>query len=334
MSSPPAVPLESPRPGRVVLDWLALVKADTIGIKDITVLNASDTVKKAFETLVNNNILSAPVFDEGKNEFYGLVDIVDIVSFLVDLFGEDHKNSPRSRERSEDSEGTSIPFWSDLLVTQRNFFNTPIKDISDFSKRNPTVTVPATHTLKDVATVLASGVHRVCIEDSEGNMDSLITQGTFVRYIHQNMKMLGKRRFRSMKELGIGEKEVLSIDFRETALSAFRKMHTLKVSALAVIGADGHLLTNISGKDLRALIHQKYAFSKLYLTVLEFLRIVRTEEVMERAPAVSISIGDTLDFVINKLATTGLHRLFVEDEHRNLRGVVNLTDIIGAIIKP
>jgi len=314
---------------------LGLIKADNIGIKDITVLNATDTVKKAFETLVNNNILSAPVFDEGKNEFYGLVDIVDIVSFLVDLFGEDHsKSSARSGETTDESDGSGVPFWSDLLVTQRNFFNTPIKDISDFSKRNPTVTVPATHTLKDVATVLASGVHRVCIEDAEGNMDSLITQGTFLRYIHQNIKMLGKRRFRSMKELGIGEKEVLSIDFRETAISAFRKMHTQKVSALAVLGADGHLLTNISGKDLRALIHQKYAFSKLYLSVLEFLRIVRTEDIMERAPAVSISIGDTLDFVINKLATTGVHRLFVEDEHRNLRGVVNLTDIIGAIIKP
>jgi len=53
---------------------------------DIIVVNASDSITDAFYTLVDNDIVSAPVYDSITNQYVTFLSILDIISYLVEIY--------------------------------------------------------------------------------------------------------------------------------------------------------------------------------------------------------------------------------------------------------
>lgn len=51
--------------------------------KGVISLDSGDQVVQGFQKLLDNNILSAPVWDTKENKYIGFLDIRDLVSFCV-----------------------------------------------------------------------------------------------------------------------------------------------------------------------------------------------------------------------------------------------------------
>ena len=59
-------------------------------VRAVIEISSKLTVAEGFQRLLDNNVLSAPVFDEDDNHKYvGFLDLRDIVSWAVFLFDED-----------------------------------------------------------------------------------------------------------------------------------------------------------------------------------------------------------------------------------------------------
>src|SRR5689334_7834606 len=50
-------------------------------------IDASSSLKEAFESLTANKITAAPVFDSKENQYVGIVDMKDYVAYILWLFG-------------------------------------------------------------------------------------------------------------------------------------------------------------------------------------------------------------------------------------------------------
>eukprot|EP01097_Dermamoeba_algensis_P005122 TRINITY_DN325_c0_g1_i7.p1 TRINITY_DN325_c0_g1~~TRINITY_DN325_c0_g1_i7.p1 ORF type:complete len:106 (+),score=10.80 TRINITY_DN325_c0_g1_i7:98-415(+) len=81
--------------------WTAMA-AKSIAVTKIITVKASFTVQQAFETLSDENVLSAPIFDENAHKYVGVIDIVDIgkkhwVSSFTILFSNALSVLPRTK---------------------------------------------------------------------------------------------------------------------------------------------------------------------------------------------------------------------------------------------
>eukprot|EP01104_Vermistella_antarctica_P007566 TRINITY_DN1857_c0_g1_i1.p1 TRINITY_DN1857_c0_g1~~TRINITY_DN1857_c0_g1_i1.p1 ORF type:complete len:330 (-),score=104.80 TRINITY_DN1857_c0_g1_i1:750-1739(-) len=320
-------------------EFLLTAPAVECGSKQVVVVDANDTVQCAFETLIKFHVLSAPVYDSDKKEYTGMVDIVDILAFILVLYGEN--------EEPDEGAGDT---WKNFL-NKEVFNKIPVKDVTDLSLRDPFVPVNGDAVLMDIVNILAKGrakgVHRVCIVDKDGMVESIISQSGVISAIGDAIKE-GKVTLpdgalaKSVADLKLGIKDVLTIGENEKAINAFRLMNKHGVSALAMIDDEDRLVGNISGRDFKAVRAQEdsYWFKDLFLGCMDFVAKVRRDEIHEnknkktRSPIMVCYDNDTLEHVVRKLTATRVHRLYVESASTQaLVGVVSLRDVLQELLK-
>jgi len=306
----------------VFAEWLKSIDSSRVGTQNIFCVTSSTTVKETFEVLYTNNILSCPVVDANRDAV-GMVDLLDIVTFIVNSVGE---------TKQED-------YWNAHWETAQGseaFSSTPVEKIIDLSGRNKLITLPHNSSLFDVCKALSEGAHRVWVTDEAGRLHRLITQTSLLSFISSldNNAPLAAFDKLTIHDAGLlGHHQVLTVHANETVISAFKKMHTYGVSGLAVVDAQGALSTNLSPKDLRAMkTFNYYMFSNLFKTVREFISIVRQDDLKTRAPVITCQGNDTVSQVLRRLVAIRVHRLWVRDEHQHPVGVVSATDLLGFFV--
>ncbi len=121
-------------------------------------------------------------------------------------------------------------------------------------------------------------------------------------------------------------------DLVSTAIAA---MATHRLHALAVVGDDGKLLTNIGSSDIMLAVANNLSINttvhQLVTTVRKKL-LFSTRGSRSFPAAVTCHPDHTLKGVIGKLAATGLHRLYVTNDGFPV-GVVSLYDILSVRFK-
>lgn len=301
-------------------EWIATLKVEEIATPNVIIVSSNDSVKNAFETLVNNRILSAPVFDLSSKKIVGLIDLVDIITFIIEQLGDE--------SLSDDL----FALQSKLESTKNNFITKPITIIAEVTKKSSFHSVPTKSSLLEVAKQLAEGAPRVYVAEGE-KLISLITQSTFLTFCYKHMGRFFSLAKKKLSELDlVNNKQLVSVNVEDKAIDAFRILHKEKLNALAVLDEDNKLLTNISLRDLKGLKSQNYLFSKLYLPVIELLKVVRSEDVKDRAPVIAVKVTDTFQYAVTKLSATRIHQLYVKDEEDNLTGVIFISDVIKRIL--
>jgi CBS domain-containing protein len=93
-----AAKTETKTPDNAVRQLLASVKAAALPVAKgkVIVVKSSQTPYEGFKTLVENNVLSVPVYDINTKKYTGFLDIRDLVSFVV--FVDDDQKIRRSTE--------------------------------------------------------------------------------------------------------------------------------------------------------------------------------------------------------------------------------------------
>jgi len=261
------------------------------------------------------------------------VDLNDFVKFMVHVFcskiGVD-ENSDEAVLKVREAEFHQ----RDLLSLQQQFYDQNVGAIINFSRTNPYKPMPLTATLQEVINEMAKGLSRIPLVDSDGGVTKLISQSAVISFIAKHADRLGRAGAQSLSDAKLGIRGVLGATPDMRAIDAFAKLAHANISHLALIDASGHLIGNISVKDIKG----AQDFSHLLLPINDFVNAVRRENVLQEIhPSIHANSTDTVSRTIVRLATIRIHRIYITsipDSQRDRvsryppAGVVSLRDML------
>jgi len=287
---------------------------------DLIYVNENDTVADVLNVFKKNNIVSAPVKKPDENVFTGIIDMLDLVTFVDTKFA-----IPRDLAR-------------DSYDQMEQFAKHPIGTLMQISNRNKWLEVSFDETLSDLFEILSnSNSHRVAVINEAADLVGLVTQYGLLEWVNSHKHLFPRDIF--METLGNFEwtKEVKSIDMNKFVIDAFKEIWDQEVSGLAVVDDKGKLVSNISASDLtrvRALPVGELVHD-LYQPIKQFLNLKTTlqEKIMKADQPSAVPIYVTSDAsveeVLNLMMLHRIHRVFVVDKvNQNPNGIISCSDLI------
>mmetsp|Transcript_15507 Transcript_15507/g.33739 ORF Transcript_15507/g.33739 Transcript_15507/m.33739 type:complete len:354 (+) Transcript_15507:276-1337(+) len=298
----------------------------------------------AAKTLWAHNILGAPVWDDDGQKYVGFFDMRDILSSVVaaakaekemkegDEAEADHfsfqEKMVKALEKLKVDDGSS----ADAAVAKEELVNVTPSDltVSYLAARNPFTSVSDDCTLAQVCQALVEKhCHRVPIVDTAtGKCTAIISQSALVKFLAKQCPRDDLTE--TLAEAGLPyKKDVASIVDTADASEAFELLDAKRMSGIAVVDEDGMLVGNTSARDIKfaALDEGRTAMDT---DILSYLASVRqaTPQKKERYPSCHVHEDSTIGHVINLLAKTGYHRVFVVDKDIKPVGVISVADIV------
>lgn len=243
--------------------------------------------------------------------------------------------------------------------------------VSYLAARNPMVKPVTKDTpLLEICKVMGGRhKHRVPIteEDASGTpvCTGIISQSGLVVFIASKCPQGSMDE--KMTDAGLGfKKDVVEIVDTESAACAFELLDSKRLSGIAVVDEDGKLIGNTSARDVKIAVMDEgrtgmvsnvlclFVFFAAYMfnlsfwflcintpcvlqdiDILSYLAKVRQSQLIknDKYPSCHIHEDATVRQVVNLLAKTGFHRVFVVDENIKPTGVVSFADIINFFIE-
>jgi len=287
-------------------------------------VKSTDSPYNGFKTLIDNHILSAPVFDVVAKKYTGFLDMRDLVSFVIFV---------------DDDQSSEVPNnLQDIVLHGAKLFKVPVDGVTCtyLSRRNPFHPVSTTDSLLVAVEILAKGIHRVPVVDQKsGEVVNIISQSSVIQFLHKHHQEFKQETSGSISELKLGTVPVISVNKNTLAIDTFRLMDKRKISGVAVVDDDGKLVGNTSSSDIKVFM-KHMSLSMLREPTTTFLNRIRQENVEnEMSPTISCNSHDSLATAIGKLASTQIHKLFVADDANGYKPacVLSITDILRYIVK-
>mmetsp|Transcript_10040 Transcript_10040/g.16434 ORF Transcript_10040/g.16434 Transcript_10040/m.16434 type:complete len:362 (-) Transcript_10040:926-2011(-) len=326
----------------------------------------TDTVDAAFRTLVENKILSAPVWDEKNNKYLGFFDITDALALIysVDLLISAIPDSMLKTQTALRlaSSGSACGDTSDLLV------GGIFEDAQHGSERDAAwCPVNEDTPMSQVIFYLATKTRRVpVIDKATGKVIKIISQSLVALVLDEALNELEKNgkpipdMFNLTPETtgGFGLREVACVNSEtQTAREAFRAIIEKGVSAVGVVDEEGKLFASISTKGVKLFKSmEEAALQRLQaevsmrgdqppqkskkLTLMDMncgdfvsqVELTASNKGMTMVPAVLVHENTPIRKMISRLAKTRKHRCFVVNENRIPIGVISVSDIAKLLV--
>jgi len=296
-----------------LLDTVTIEKLLPPNQKIITI-QSSETIPNALKTLALHNIYCAPVL-EG-NKIIGLLDLVDIVTFIVNIFTD------------EDLMATN--FFSKLHMEQR-WYSEHTGEILNLSHKNPLVTVKMSDSLKLAVQFLhTKKCRRLLVENNEGKIAGILTQSAIIEWLNSNLSSLNEVGEKSIE--GLGSEKLFSVYYNQPVIDAFKLMSENRITSIAVLESNGKIFSNVSAKDLKVVVNNHDMFSNLFKSTQQFISLSRQLIYeTEFAAAIVCHENDNVEHVIKKLFVSKIHRIYVVDSYFRPVRVISLTDILALV---
>lgn len=277
-------------------------------------IDSKSDLTNGFNVLIDNGILSAPVWDESTKHYIGFLDVRDLVAFAVFATKENERIQTLTEILSH---GTKMMPKAQEGIT-----------VSYLCRRNPFKPVKLTDTLESACKILTSGAHRVPVVNENGKVINIVSQSSINNFLlhHQSDEYFQH----TVEQLHVGTSPVLLVMEDELALDTFAKMEQTGRSGIAVVDADGQLIGNTSGSDMKLFLKYHETLSQ---PIIDFLNKIRRMDLKTRAPAFTCKSTETLAQVMAKISATKAHRVFVVDDHHKPIKVISITDILKVAMK-
>ncbi|ELR20973.1 CBS domain containing protein [Acanthamoeba castellanii str. Neff] len=284
--TPPGSPLATAKVG---LRLRALIARTTV--RDVVsfharliVLEAHDSVDHCLMTLQDNGITAVPILDLENRKYLGMVSALDLAAYVASLF-------PATEALPE-----QLP-------------NIELKSIVNFSKMSPFLPQSLDTSLPALMQIFSSGVHRLPLQDDKGNVCGLVSQTDVLRFFVAHLNELlgtdlrGSNSLPTIDALGLtkSKRQIEKISTEDSVSQVID--HLYKVSALALVDADGKLVGDLSADSLRTL-----------------------SDYLQFGP------NALFDEVIGSILDAGKHRAWVVDAEGRPQAMITLTDIIRKLL--
>ncbi|KYQ94064.1 CBS (cystathionine-beta-synthase) domain-containing protein [Tieghemostelium lacteum] len=275
--------------------------------KEIICAHRDDSIESIYNKLINNQILSCPVLRQN-DVFYGMIDLFDIIKFIVDEVG---KNKFKNLNSLFDSE-----IFKNKTVGQ--LMEYPYGKSIKFAKLHPSSSV-----FSAFETLSQQGINRIVVVDEQSEVTDIITQYDIVRYIYDNKHLLGEnKRQQKLSEFLSSNQYVMSITENEDLIDAFRLIKIVGVGGVAIIEPDGTLVGNISASDIKVLGKHAESWKKLFEPVKQFVD----------GDPITCSEDNTLEDILSIFHTKNIHRVYIVDISFKTLGVISLRDLIKELL--
>jgi len=279
----------------------------------------SDTaLGDALQIFIHEKILSMPVYDDQGRTYIGFIDLLDVVYHIVEtLKGEQLTDA-----------GFSL-----LMKTSHSLSNSTCGYVAGASGRNPFYPIDEHAPLMAAIQLMADNhVQRIPVLSNATREDlaTIITQSHVARLILDNIEKF-EIKDKTVDTLKVGNRNLITIDKREKAISAFKLIHDNKVSGIAVIDrVKGTLYGNISASDINQIGEDAGHISRLFLSIEEYLGIVCGG----KAPTpFAVHLSTTFVDVLRQMINRSVHRIYITDAENKPIGVISLTDILVTIVE-
>jgi len=297
-------------PANELLLFLAKTKVDDIplGRSQIISVHKTEKIPSAFKKLIDHRILAVPVVKQD-GTFYGFLDILDIVTWLVNFIGEGVLNR-------EDLSLDTIDAFQQAEVMQVMTY--------PMSKKQPFHPIKKGSSLLSAVELLADEAHRIAIVDEHGIVCNILTQTSVLNFINDHINMLGDAKNMMIFEMEASTQYVLSVSKDQRAIDAFRLMRTTDINGLAVKEDHGYLVGNISARDLQRIANDARFVYRLFQDVSQFIK----------NEPICVQREDTLQVTIRNILNHKIHRVYVVESTKNMKpvGVISITDILKQIL--
>lgn len=287
--------------------------------RGIITAHRDDSLASVLNKCCENNILSVPVLKKG-NEYYGFVDMLDLVYAISTIFPEKPKDL-------HDAEA--------LISTHDSFKSLTIRQIMSlpYAKRNPYIPLHSGYSLFHAIEILArEGIHRVPIISHAHKITNIITQSMVFDLIADQSHLIDKAILDVTVQELINQKiipnSIISVNKKTETIEAFKKMSENYVSALPVVDDEGTLVNIISIRDLRAIGGGGSLLSRLWNSVEDYKLLAQQD--FTTTPHKLIVVNPTVTFggVLSTLRRHSVHRVFVVDGNHQPISVISQGDVL------
>lgn len=292
------------------IEWQDIRLAELVESNKLITIDYTKSVEEAFQTLVENGLTSVPV-EEYTNDLNCLTfDYTDLNAYLLLVLNKIKAQGLLNTMNYDAS------YINEMIQRAQKGDQVPVSFVIRLNTKNPFIKLTEDDTISTVVEILGTGVHRVAITN-ENKLTGILSQRRLVKYLWENA-----RRFPSMeplfqssiKSLNIGSANPISIFGDQPLIEALMKMHDLKMSSLAVVDRNYHLLGNISVTDVR-LVSNTSKSDLLYKSCLHFISVILNSRGLENGkdsfPIFHITNQTSLGRALAKLVATKSHRLWI-----------------------
>jgi CBS domain-containing protein len=288
----------------------------------LVVLPGDFTVDNALRRMAKYNITAVPVLKSKDDPtILGFAGMLDFVAHLVKLL---------AKEGTEELDLDE----SNLKAKTDIFRKTPICEIVDKSGRSPFHVMSGEESLSDAVQYYLKGAHRIAITDDNGDIIGVISQWTVANYL-ATVPTGDKDWIPVLREpvsrAGCSS-NVISVNGKTNTLQSFLRMHTEKISALAIVDDDGKLIGNLSISDLKGFQLYLSDFNDLLKPVSEFLALIRKKQGRPENFVVAVSPTTLTKDIVAQLNDEIVHRAYIVDDDNKPIGIFSLSDLMQNLI--
>ncbi|KAI1308892.1 hypothetical protein F5Y03DRAFT_349575 [Xylaria venustula] len=279
----------------------------------LIVLDNDLLIKKSLQILIQNGIVSAPLWDSQSSKFAGILTATDYINLIQYYcqFPEHIDSLDKFR-------------LSSLRDIEKAIGVLPIETVSVHPSQ------PLYEAISRMLKTRARRIPLVDIDDETGRetVVSVITQYRILKFIAVNTEQYTSLLKRTVREIGLGTyTNIQTGTMTQSVLEVINAMVTNNISAVPIIDKNNVVLNVFEAIDVIPIIKTG---------VVEELEINVGEALSRRGDdfggIFTCQEDDRLDSIFITLRQSRVHRLIVIDDNWHLKGVISLSDILKYVL--
>ncbi|KAL1899924.1 AMP-activated serine/threonine-protein kinase regulatory subunit [Sporothrix stenoceras] len=279
----------------------------------LIVLDTDLLIRKSLTILIQNSIVSAPLWDSHNSTFAGLLTSTDFIN-VIQYYCQ----------------------YPDRLHDIDQFRLSGLRDIEKAIGAQPLETI-SVHPMKplyeaclEMLKTRARRIPLVDVDDETGRemVVSVITQYRILKFIAVNNEHNTVMLKKSVREIGLGTYTNLqTAHMNDTVLDVIHVMVEHNISAVPIVDANNHVLNVFEAVDVIPCI-KGGVYDDLSSSIGEAL-----SKRAEDFPGIyTCSEDDRLGSIFDTVRKSRVHRLIVIDDDSRLRGMISLSDILKYVL--
>jgi acetoin utilization protein AcuB len=126
-------------------------------------------------------------------------------------------------------------------------------------------------------------------------------------------------------------RDVITVDPEDNLLEAEERMRKHRIHQMPVVDRDNTVLGIITDRDLRSALPSDLLYDEEALKAQELAASIKVKEVMARE-VITLSPANTLEDALVLMETKPVGAFPVVDEHRKLKGIISIRDLMRSFI--
>ncbi|KAI1500533.1 hypothetical protein F5X99DRAFT_385689 [Biscogniauxia marginata] len=279
----------------------------------LIVLDNDLLIKKSLNILIQNGIVSAPLWDSHHSRFAGLLTATDYIN-LIQYYCQ-------FPEHIDDVDKFRL---SSLRDIERAIGVLPLETVSVHPTR------PLYEACSRMLKSRARRIPLVDIDDETGRetVVSVITQYRILKFIAVNTEQHTMLLKKTVREIGLGTyKNLATAKMSDSVLEVINLMVVHNISAVPIVDKNNVVLNVFEAVDVIPCI-KGGVYEELKSNVGEALS-KRPEDFQG---IYTCQEDDRLDSIFTTLRQSRVHRLVVIDDNWHLKGIISLSDILKYVL--